>query len=288
MMSVLLLALSIAHAQDSSAEAAAVDWKAQEAAEFEKPESTLSIEGGGSYTSGNTEFFLLTGKLAASHRFGRNKFTFGAGANFGASKIDANADGILSEGERTAGYKRNAGRFWGDLRYDRFLSPRDSLYFLVGAFRDVYAGYDWRTHEQIGYSRVIFRTEKPVGDPVAEGETQPTVKTELKSEIGVDYAQEDFVDGVDPNFDHFIAGRLMVSFLHQFSPATSFYDEVEIYESFFDVEDFRMVNEATFSTKLTDVISLKLSNVVLFDNVPVEGRRKVDQTTLITLVADLI
>src|SRR5688572_21329706 len=97
MTSVMLLALSLANAQDASAKAAAADWKATEAAEFEKPESTMSIEAGGSYTSGNTEFFTLTGKLAAGHRFGKNKFTFGAGANFGASKLDLDADGILSD-----------------------------------------------------------------------------------------------------------------------------------------------------------------------------------------------
>ena len=68
----------------------------------------------------------------------------------------------------------------------------------------------------------------------------------------------------------------------------AFVDKVQIYESIFQPRDLRLINEATFSTKITGIFSLKLSNLLLYDNVPVEGFRKFDQTTLVTIVADLI
>ena len=49
-----------------------------------------------------------------------------------------------------------------------------------------------------------------------------------------------------------------------------------------------MLNAAAFSAKLSDKFSIKLSHQLTFDNVPVEGFRTLDQTTLVTLVATVL
>jgi putative salt-induced outer membrane protein YdiY len=52
-------------------------------------------------------------------------------------------------------------------------------------------------------------------------------------------------------------------------------------------EDVRLLNTAAINTKLSDVFTLKLSNQLTFDNVPVEGFQKLDQTTMVTFVASI-
>ena len=55
-----------------------------------------------------------------------------------------------------------------------------------------------------------------------------------------------------------------------------------------DLEDLRLQNDAALSTKLNGKMSFKVSHNLLFDNVPVDGFRKIDHTTMITLVASIL
>jgi len=239
---------------------------------FEEPETHLSAELGGAYATGNVEYYTANGLLDASHRFARNQLALGAGINMGKGVADTDGDGILSDAERDADKVEIARKFWGDARYDRFIGDKSSLYVLAGVLSDIYAGYDLRSHEQIGYSRILVDSES----------------TDLKVELGADVAQENFVEGIDPNSAMIYSARAMVSVTHQFNDSVSFTDTVEAYENILDTADLRVLNEAAISAKLSDIFSVKLSNQLTFDNVPVEGYRKLDQVTLVSLVATLI
>ena len=63
---------------------------------------------------------------------------------------------------------------------------------------------------------------------------------------------------------------------------------VWLQQNVLDLEDVRVNNTFTLSTKLSDKLSLKASHSLRFDNQPVEGFRPVDQTALLTLVATLL
>ncbi len=239
---------------------------------IEKPETKVTAEFGGSVATGNVVYYTVNGGLVASHKWQQNKLSTALGANIGKAVADANGDGRLDDTERDDGLAENARRYFIEGRYDRFVGKKDSLYVLAGAFVDPFAGYDLRSHEQLGYSRVLVDTEE----------------TDLVVEIGFDYAQENYVDGVDPGRADIFAARVMGSFTHKFNEAVAIGDTLEVYENVVDPADLRLLNAAFVTSKLSDKLSLKLSHTLTFDNVPVDGFETLDQTTMITLVATLL
>ncbi|MEN0066037.1 MAG: DUF481 domain-containing protein [Myxococcota bacterium] len=240
--------------------------------EVEKPETQLTAELGFTYVSGNAVLITLNGGTAFSHRWKKNRFQVPITLNVGQSIADADGNGSLDAEERELGLQENARRFIAEPRYDRFLSERDSLFLVVGFLHDPFLGYLARPHEMIGYSRLLIDKEK----------------TSLSAEIGFDFAQEFYVEGTDPNSQLIYAARLQSAFQQKLNDNVSFADTLEIFENVVDLQDFRLLNTATFSSKLSDALSLNLSHKLLFDNVPVENFRKTDQTTMVTLVATLI
>lgn len=267
----LLILATVASAQDAD-----FADHAEAGQKFEEPETNLSAELGGAWATGNVDYYTVNGQVDASHRFERNQLTLGGGINIGKGISDADGDGMLSDAERSADKVEIARKYWGDARYDRFVGDKGSIYVLAGALSDVYAGYDLRAHEQIGYSRILVETDS----------------TDLKVELGADVAQEDYVEGADPDFAMVYSARGMLSLTHQFNDSVSFSDTVEAYENIIDPADLRVLNEAAISAKLSDVFSVKLSNQLTFDNVPVATDagtyRKLDQVTLVSLVATLL
>lgn len=239
---------------------------------FAKPASKLSAELGGAFTSGNTMMYTLNGSLDGDHRWKQNKLTLDLGANLGRSVLDANADGHIDDDERAAGWTENARKIWVDGRYDRYVGKRDSLYTLAGTLIDPFAGYDNRSHAQLGYSHVLYQA----------------VPTTLVAELGADVAREDYIDGVAPNEVWLVSIRAMIGVSHAFNANVSLADKVEVYESVPAFEDVRVLNQASLTAKLTDRFSLKLSHSLTFDNVPVEGFQPFDQSATVTFVASIL
>lgn len=263
----MLLLAALAHAEESTF--VGTDKPGQK---FEKPEAHLSAELGGALTTGNTQTWALHATLDASYRAGRNRFALLGGANLGQSVVDSSADGHLDDAERAAGYVETARKYFADGRYDRFVGDRDSLYLLAGVLVDPFAGFDNRSHAQLGYSRILV-----------EGDA-----TKVVAEIGADVAREDFTDGVDPNLAYVVAARGLLGLEHKLNDNVSFTERVEVYEAVPTFADLRVLNQAAISAQLDKVFSLKVQNQLTFDNVPVEGFEALDQTTTITLVATLL
>ncbi len=284
MLAAILLALTTLSTPALAQDASKVPWSSPGAEKFDEPQADLDIELGGTYVSGNSEFFSLQGKIDSGYRWDRNKLSFTALATLGQAKVDLDGDGILSEAERSRGFRPNAERYAGQIRYDRFLTSKDGLYVLAGAYRDTFAGFNLRSNEQVGYSRVFVDGVRTIG----EGDDAIELRTEFKGEFGIDYAQEFYVAGVDPQFYQFIAAKVMLSFLHQFNTAVSFKNQITVFESLFDVADLRLLNEVSLTARLSKIMQFKVSNTIIFDNVPVTGYRKLDQTTGVTLVISLL
>ncbi len=266
----LILTLGMAEAADP--EFAGTD---KDVADAEEPEGDLSAELGGSWTTGNTDVYTLSGGLSGSYKWDKNKLGMVAGVLLGKSRADANGDGILDEDERELERVENARKYFADARYDRFVSERSSLYLLAGALADPFAGYDLRSHEQLGVSYAIVDAES----------------TTLLGELGIDYAQENFVDGADPDYQDVVAARVMLGLHHAFNESVALDDTLEVFENVLDVEDLRVLNKATLTAKLSDTFSLKLSHTLTLDNQPVVIEavplRKLDQTTSVTFVASI-
>jgi putative salt-induced outer membrane protein YdiY len=235
-------------------------------------ETHLSAELGGTYVTGNTAFYALNALAKADHLWSRNKMSGHLGGTFGGSKSDDDGDGFLSETEREQPLEEDARRVFGEVRYDRYLSDIDSVYALVGAFHDPWLGYDLRSHEQIGYSHLFINTEP----------------TKFRAEIGADIAQENAVDGVEPQYTDIFAGRVLLGLTHAFNESVGFSETFEVYENILDFEDVRMLNTVSFTSNLNKTLSLKLSNILIYDNVPLEGFAKLDTTSMVTFVATIL
>jgi putative salt-induced outer membrane protein YdiY len=237
-----------------------------------KPTSRLAATLGGAFAAGNTSAYTLVGAVDGDHRWGRNKASVSAGANLGRAILDADADGRLDDAERAAGWAETARKAWIDARHDRYVGRKGSLYVLAGTLVDPFAGYDNRSHVQLGYSR-----------PLATG-----ARTKLVAEIGADGAREDFVDGIAPNEAYLVAARAMLGLTHAFNESVTFEDKLELYENIPDFADVRVLNQATLTAKLTDKLSFQLAHHLTFDNDPVEGFQPLDHATTVTFVASIL
>lgn len=262
----LLILATLAHAEDSKFEGAKTPDKS------ETTEAHASAELGGTFSFGNTESMALTGLGTASYRHRRNGFSATFGVNWGQTKLDSDGDGKLSDAERAADYVKSAEREYATLRYDRFLGKRDSLYLLGGAFTDSFAGYDYRVNGQLGWSHNFLDQEHVA----------------LRGELGVDIAREDFVEGIDPNAQTVVAARLLLGGRYDFNKHVAFEDTIEVYEGVLDFTDLRINNTATITSSLSSRLSLKLSHVLAYDNVPVEGYQPLDHTTMATVVVTFL
>jgi putative salt-induced outer membrane protein YdiY len=260
----------------------------------EKPETHLSANFGGTLTAGNAESLAINAGLTADHKWEKNEVGAVGGAAVGFGAVDANADGFLSGSERCLGVPSRpcsdtAERYSLDLRYDRFISERSSLYVLVGGFHDKFAGFALRAHGQLGFAQHLVDTET----------------TRLKVEVGADFANESYVEGVEPASARLLAAQVAANFSHQFNEGVGFTDVLTAYEPVFTqpegspfaphFTDVRVSNVATLNSKMTDKLSISVSDTLAWRNEPVaapagidETRAKLDNTTTITLVASLL
>jgi putative salt-induced outer membrane protein YdiY len=264
----ILLALSLALAQD-----VAFSETEKEADAVDEAQTSLGAELGGQLTTGNTEFYVLTGGLNGAHRWKRSKLGLVLGTNLGRTRVDTDGNGTLDSSERSARMKETAQKAFADARYDYYISDKDAFYGLAGGLHDYYAGLSLRTHEQFGYSRTLVGNDS----------------TTLLAEIGLDDAQEwQLVDGVRQDMIHILAGRLMVNLNHTLNEGVGIEASVEAYENFLDPADLRVYTKAALNAKLSDLFSLRLSNQITFDHQPVPGFRPLDQSTTVTLVASIL
>ncbi len=264
-----ILLLSLASAQD-------IVGTEDAGQEFDESVTTLSAELGGSITTGNTDVYNLSAGILGSHKAGKNKVGLFVKTLFGSSITDQNDNGRIDDFDKDQGRQTTSQRFNSEIRYDRFLGERVSLYFLAGALVDRFAGFDLRTHEQIGVSYLAVNSEP----------------TKLMLELGFDWAQENFAstaDGpLDPDYQDVFAARLLAGFSHNFSESVGFTNTLELYPNVVELEDFRLLNDAALSAKLSDKFSVRFSHELTFDNQPVPDFVKLDQTTRIAIVASIL
>lgn len=265
--------------------------------EADTPETDLVAELGGNFTSGNARFATLSGGLNAGRRWTQNKVSGTLSLAYTRGVVD-DGDGYLTPAQQQEGWASwewSSQKLTSELRYDRFLGEKNSLYVLAGADSDVLAGFRVRAHEQIGYSRVLKDSDA----------------VKMVSEIGFDVAQEEYnpdsdsqIDGLDYIFP---SARVMVGGEFVVNENVKFTEEIEAFENLltlvgpFRENDLRVYNRASLSARLSDRFSLKLSHTLTFDNVPVlwsdngtpdiwedDARyAKLDQTTTLTFVAAL-
>lgn len=237
----------------------------------DKPGATLSAEFGASITGGNTQTTVLSGSVTGGYRWDGNGLSGQGLGEYGRSIVDADGDGTLSAAERRAGYQRTAQKLAVDLRYDRYLDQRDSLYLLAGYLNDPFSGYELRVHGQTGFSRSLVDTH---------------VHT-LTGELGFDVAREVYTSGVVPAADTRYYGRGFLGWVGTLNDSAQFGQSLEAFDDLENFSDIRLISETALTVRASEILSLKAGYRVEYDSVPVSGYRNTDQKLAITLVASL-
>lgn len=236
--------------------------KADEVKDVKKTEWTATAEAGLVFTTGNSRTTTVTAGAKATRKQKQNKFSLDASGTLArASNLVANdigGDKILSSNEVTREDKTSAQSYQVKLRYDRFLSEFNSLFVAALGGADIIAGKDFAGGGQIGYARLLYKTEKH----------------EVTAELGYDFSYEDYVDpAADALAIH--SARGFVGYKGKLSEVTSVDGSLEVLANVNEqsdtvgpFEDLRANASASLSTKLTKSVSFSFGVIGKFDNAP--------------------
>lgn len=186
-------------------------------------------------TTGNSEAFTVAGKNDMKYKF-TDKWTgsWVLGALYGKSDGDKNAE-----------------RYFTDLRADYSISDRWYAYGLGSWLRDEFAGFDNRIGigPGVGYKFLIGP------------------KHFLLGEAGLNYAYEDYSDS-DEDTRRFLEGRLFGKYEWAFTEKTRFTQGLEYLQSLKNSNTRKLNSETALVTAITDIIALKISYSIFYNNDP--------------------
>jgi len=210
-----------------------------EAAEETKPKEEKRFSNEANFalvnTTGNTEALTVAGKNEMKYKF-TDKWSgsWVVGALYGKSDGDKNAE-----------------RYFTDLRADYSINERWYAYGLGTWLRDKFAGFDHRISigPGVGYKFLIGP------------------KHFLLAETGLNYAYEDYTDS-DENNEDFLEGRLFGKYEWAFTEKTKFSQALEYLQSFKDSSMRRLSSETALVTAITDILALKISYSIFYNNDP--------------------
>ena len=186
-------------------------------------------------TTGNTDSLSLAGKNDMKYKFS-DRWS-------GSWVIGA----IYNE---TSGVKE-AERYFTDLRADFSINDRWYAYGLGSWLRDEFAGFDNRISigPGVGYKFLIGP------------------KHFLSGEGGLNYAYEDYTDPGENN-EQFLEGRLYGIYEWAFTEKTKFSQGLEYLQSFENGSTWKLNSETAFTTAITEILALKVSYSVFYNNKP--------------------
>jgi len=210
-----------------------------EAAEENKPKEEKRFSNELSFslvnTTGNSDTLTMAGKNEMKYRF-TDKWTgsWVAGALYNKS-----------DGDKTA------ETYFTNLRADYTISELWYAYGLGSWLRDKFSGFDNRfgLGPGIGYKFLIGP------------------KHFLLGEAGLNYAYEDYSDS-DEDSNQFLEGRLFGKYEWAFTEKTKFSQGLEYLQSFKGSSTWKLNSETALVSALTDILSLKVSYSVSYNNDP--------------------
>ena len=214
-----------------------------------KPAAKLTgnISLGGSLQSGNTDRNSFSAAADASIRGERDRF--GIRFMFNYAEED---DQITT---------RN---LFGALKYDYFFTKKFYGYLAVEMLKDRFKDLNLRTIVGPGVGYQIW--DDPVKFLLFEG--------------GITYFSEDRRIAED---DSWVSARLAGQFRYTLSRYLTVSERLEIYPSFANADDFTLRNEAAILSPIGAGWSLKLENILEYDNDPPRDVSKTDLTWVLGL-----
>jgi len=228
--------------------AATIDWK-NVAAINPPPIKNWSgnVSVAGNYQTGNTDRSALAAGVDALWQGERDRF--GLRFLYGI----AEEDGSLTS--------RSA---FGALKFDHFFTKKFYGYLGVEMLNDKFKDLNLRTVIGPGVGYQVW------DDPIKS----------LALEAGIAYFSEDLKKGKD---NRWLTARLAGNFRYQLTDSIVFTDQLVLYPSLETMSDFKMRNEAAIATALGSRWSLRLANILDYDNDPPTGVKSTDSNFLLGL-----
>lgn len=230
--SIVLLTTTSVFAQEQSKE----EWKANAGVS-------------GIINTGNAVNETIGGNALVSVKRGQNQISWSGNGAYGRAKD--NATGVKSV---------NTENWQTQLRYDRFLSEKFSLYALTHMRHDAPAGFDLNYGGSAGYAHLLYKTDMTV----------------FKYELGFDATRQKFVTLIKENA---YSARLFLQYTHKFSETAFFGQDMENLFNVQERSDYRINSLTSLNFKLTQKVAFQAGYAIRFDNQPVAGFKKVDTTT---------
>lgn len=185
-------------------------------------------------TSGNTDTLSLAGKNDMQYKINEKWAT-----SWVIGAIVNEKDG-----------KKEAERYFSDLRADYSMSDRWYAYGLGSWLRDKFAGFEHRLAigPGLGHRYLIG----PRHFLVFEG--------------GLNFTYEDYIPPEGDN--KFLEGRLFGEYAWAFTEKTRFSQGLEYLQSFDDLDAWKLNAETALITALTDILALRVSYSVYYNHDP--------------------
>ncbi len=253
----------------------------------------INLGAGGTYNSGNTDSIAANAGGQLSYKKDDHQLALEA---LGTVSF---ADDPAIEG---TDYERNAGSVIGRGRYDLFLSRSDALFVALAPRRDVNAGLDLRLQNQVGYLRNLFypgddhRLWLEAGYDLTYDNFAELTQT-LEENVTADAPMlaiddqgnswtvkrtRDIVTEPDPEIVHSI--RLFFGYNNRLSELATASLGLETLLEPQDLANVRMTGVADLSSSVSSRFKVGVQFRVLYDNVPVPGKEKVDTITALQLI----
>ncbi len=152
----------------------------------------------------------------------------------------------------------NANLLKTGARIDYGLTPRLSV-FAGGSYeRNKFAGISRRFEEPVGLAFAVIKTDKQ----------------DLSFEGGLNFTQQRDLAGVNNNYT---AARAAGKYQYSFSEKSNISQNVEFLPNLDTGKDYRINSETALTAPISSRISMKLSYVIHFDNLPEPGFKKTDR-----------
>lgn len=182
------------------------------------------------------------------------------------TKIFASYLKTSAENATTGKNEESARRWDAGIRLDRKISDSWSGFLGYTVESDKYAGYQQRHSTDLGAKYNFLKTEK----------------LEMLGEAGYRYVHQ---NNINDTQIHFNSARTYVEAVYKLNATNSAKLWVEYIPNFDDSEDNLLNTEASLTSALSTLFSLKVAYLVKKDNKPEPGREKIDRTITTALVA---
>ena len=240
---------------------------------FQEDVTSLKASLGGAFNTGNTEAWQLN--TGSAFDLVRGRHGLGLTMDFAYGRANIADDGTEAMIDTVRNLRARA-------RYDFFFTPMDAL-FVAAVYRwDTFAGLDTRAQGQVGYLRYFYKAEKH----------------KFWGELGYDltydnYDPDPLVDPEDPAIilpgdDVVHSVRVFLGYSNELNEQVTFNTGAAGLINVEDTDDFRLSWTNALRSSIGAGFQVELKFNLDLDTQPVPGAKKVDTTTIVSLLYTLL